>query len=299
MNAERISVIIPTLDAEEYISRLMALLHSQIRSADEIVIVDSESDDGTISALDEYPDIKITSIKRSDFDHGRTRDTALRHSSGDIIIFLTQDALPADSHLIENIAAPFYADDSIAIAMRRHIPRADAWQFERLVRNFNYPPESSIRSSEDIPKTGVKTFFTSDCCCAYRRDIYEKLGGFDFPISTGEDFLFAARAINAGYKIAYVADAVVIHSHNLTLSQQYWRNFRLGYESERHKEYFCGVSQEKEGMKLVKYVSFELLKHGHILSFIQFSFDCVARLLGNKMGKRAYRKNKNVDKKKN
>ena len=106
--------------------------------------------------------------------------------------------------------------------------------------------------------------------------------------------MFAARAINAGYKIAYAADAMVIHSHNLTLSQQYRRNFLTGYETERHKEYFCGVSQEKEGMKLVKHVSCELLKHGLILSFIRFGFDCVARLLGNKMGKRAFRKNKKL-----
>ena len=284
----------PTLNAEQYISRLITSLHSQTIPPDEIIIVDSESDDTTIAEAQKFPDVKILTVQRSEFDHGRTRDTALRQSTGSIIIFITQDAIPADSHFIENITAPFSTDYKIAISAGRQIPRPDAWPFERLVRLFNYPPVSRIRSAADIPELGVKTFFTSDCCCAYRRDIYESLGGFDYPIKTAEDFLFAARAINAGYKIAYTADAGVIHSHNLTLRQQYRRNFWTGYESERHKEYFCGVSQEKEGMRLVKYVSIELLKHGRILSFIRFGFDCVARLLGSKMGKRAFRKNKKL-----
>ena len=262
---------------------------------DEIVVIEDTYDEGIPEITTKYPDVKYIRIKPHEFDHGRTRDLALRQSTGSIIIFITQDALPSDSHFIENITAPFSTDDKIAISAGRQIPRPDAWPFERLVRLFNYPLVSRIRSASDIPELGVKTFFTSDCCCAYRRDIYEQLGGFDYPIKTAEDFLYAARAINAGYKISYTADAGVIHSHNLTLRQQYRRNFWTGYETERHKEYFCGVSQEKEGMRLVKYVSCELLKHGRILSFIRFGFDCVARLLGNKMGKRAYRKNKSVD----
>lgn len=205
-------------------------------------------------------------------------------------MFITQDAIPADKFLVERIIEPFALDEAIAISTGRHIPRPDAWPFEKLIRNFNYPSEGRVRSVADIPKLGIKTFFTSDCCCAYRRDIYCKLGGFNFPVKTAEDFLFAAKAINSGYKIAYVPQASIIHSHNFTLSQQYRRNFLTGYELEKHKDILAGVSQEKEGLRLVKHVSFELLKRGRLLSLIHFGLDCVARLLGNKMGKRAWRK---------
>lgn len=214
---------------------------------------------------------------------------ALRKSHGDYVIFITQDAIPSNKHFVERLIYPFTLDDGIAISTGRQIPRKDAAPFEKLVRNFNYPSVSSIRSASDIPELGIKTFFTSDCCCAYRRDIFLKLGGFSFPVKISEDLFFAAKAINSGYKIAYASDAEVIHSHNFTLSQQYKRNFFIGYETEKHKDILCNVSQEKEGMRLVKYVSFELLKHGRIFSFIRFGFDCVARLLGNKFGRRAYR----------
>ena len=287
-NAERRTIIIPTDNAKK-IYHTIDLLHQQTLLPDEIVVIEDTDDEGKPEITEKYPDVKYIRTKRKEFDHGRTRDTALRSSIGDYIIFITSDAIPSDSHFIENITAPFSTDEKIAVSAGRQIPRPDAWPFERLVRTFNYPSVSRVRSASDIPELGVKTFFTSDCCCAYRRDIYEELGGFDFPIKTAEDFLFAARAVNAGYKIAYTADAGVIHSHNLTLAQQYRRNFLTGYESEKHKEYFCGVSQEKEGMRLVKYVSFELLKRGRLLSFIRFGFDCVARFLGNKMGKRAFR----------
>lgn len=287
------SVIIPTLNAEEFIINLLDSLHKQTHSLNEIIIIDSESDDNTLKLVKEknYPDVKILTIKRSEFDHGRTRDFALRQSTGDYVIFLTQDAIPENKFFIENLLAPFLTDEKIAVSSGKQIPRENASPFEKLVREFNYPEHSNIRSKKDIPEFGIKTFFTSDCCSAYKRDIYEKLGGFDFPIKISEDLFFAAKAINAGYKIAYAADAGVIHSHNFTLRQQYRRNFLIGYESEKHKNILAGVSQDKEGFRLVKYVSLKLLKKGKIFSFIRFGFDCCARLLGNKMGKRSFRKN--------
>ena len=157
---------------------------------------------------------------------------------------------------------------------------------ERLVRSFNYPAESHVRSKEDIPVRGIKTFFCSDVCAAYRREIYLELGGFDYPISTNEDMFYAARAIRAGYLIAYAADALVFHSHNLTLKEQYRRNYIQGYEIEKHRELLGGVAQESEGWKLVKYVSGELLRSGHAGAFVRFGFDCCARFLGSRAGKK-------------
>ena len=90
----------PTLNAEQYISRLITSLYSQTIPPDEIIIVDSESDDATIIEAQKFPDVKILTVQRSEFDHGRTRDIALRQSTGSIIIFITQDAIPADSHFI-------------------------------------------------------------------------------------------------------------------------------------------------------------------------------------------------------
>ncbi len=286
-----ISVIIPTLNAEKELRGLLEVLHKQNLGADEIIVVDSESTDKTVEICKADPSITLFQIERKDFDHGKTRDMALRKSLGDIVVFLTQDAIPANDEFLGNLIAPL-SQEKVAVSTGRQLPKKDATRMECLVRTFNYPEKSYIRSKEDLPNMGIKTFFCSDVCAAYRRDMYLELGGFDYPIKTNEDMLFAAKVINAGYRISYTADALVYHSHNFSLREQYKRNYIQGYEIERHKKELSNVAQETEGMKLVKYVGKELVKRGQVGTFVHFGFDCIARLAGSRAGKKAYNKNK-------
>ena len=288
MNRMSLSVIIPALNAGKYLPDLFEMLLKQSRRADEIIVVDSESEDDTVSICKANEAVTLISIKRKDFDHGKTRDMALRASKGDIVVFLTQDAVPAGEEFLEKLTAPFFEDSTIALSTGRQLPKSDATNMERLVREFNYPAQSRIRSKEDIPEMGIKTFFCSDVCCAYRRDVYLELGGFDHPLKTNEDMFFAAKVIHAGYRISYTADAEVYHSHNLTLKEQYRRTYIQGYEIEKRKELLNVGSYQQEGMKLVRYVSGHLLKKGHILGFIHFFFDCCARKSGHSAGIKAY-----------
>ena len=288
-----VSVIIPTLNAEKEISDLITNLKNQTVKVSEMIVVDSSSDDETAAICRQAEGVRLIEIARKDFDHGKTRDFALRKSTGEVVVFLTQDAVPANASFLEKLIRPL-SEDKVAVSTGRQLPRMDSSEMEKLVRAFNYPDESHIRSKEDIARLGIKTFFCSDVCAAYRRDIYLELGGFEYPVKTNEDMFFAAKVINAGYRIAYTADAQVLHSHNFTLREQYKRNFIQGYEIERHREMLNGVRQESEGMKLVKYVSLELLKKGQIFSLIHFSFDCCARLMGSSAGKKAYRKENNI-----
>ena len=285
---EKLSVIIPTLNAEKELPNLLQALRTQKRMADEIIVVDSKSEDKTVQIC-ERSGVKLIQIERKEFDHGKTRDLALRESIGDIVVFLTQDAVPSNDVFLSNLTS-YLKEERVAVSTGRQLPKSNAIRMERLVRSFNYPAESYIRSKEDLSRMGIKTFFCSDVCAAYDRKIYLELGGFDYPIKTNEDMFFAAKAINAGYRIAYVAEAEVFHSHNLTLVEQYKRNYIQGYEIERHKRDLGNASQESEGIKLVKYVSKELLKEGHVLSFVHFGFDCIARYLGSKSGKKKYQK---------
>lgn len=283
-----ISLIIPTCNAEKYLDSLLTSINSQTLIPDEIIIVDSESDDRTVDICEKYSNVRVIMIKRKDFDHGATRDMALKQSKGEIVIFMTQDALPADKYFIKNLVAPLLADKKMAVVSGRQLPRNDATKMERLVREFNYPDKSNVREKKDLPKYGIKTYYCTDVCAAYNRQIYLELGGFEYPLRTNEDMFYAAVAVKNGYKVAYEASAKVIHSHNMTLKQQYERNYIQGIEIERHKELLGDVSMNSEGTKLVKYVSKELLKKGDIISFVHFGFDCMARYLGNKKGKKDF-----------
>lgn len=285
----KISVVIPTLNAEKEIDALLNCLESQTIYPFEIIIVDSASDDATVAEAAKHHDVVFESIKRSDFNHGLTRDFALRKTAGDYVCFLTQDAIPAANCYLENLILPMLCDSSIALVSGRQLPKQDARRFEQLVRGFNYPANASVRSREDLPECGIKTFFASDVCSCYRRDAYIECGGFP-AVETNEDMLMAARFIAAGFKVAYEPAAEVHHSHNLTPLQQYARNKAVGRFLEAHKDDLMGASEIGEGGRLVKEVSKQLIREGRILEFCAFGIDCVARLLGNRKGRAEVRK---------
>lgn len=284
-----ISVIIPTLNAEHDIEGLLTVLGRQSIQPIEILVVDSASEDRTIELIQKHKGVRLLQIDRQDFNHGSTRDLALRESHGDFVCFLTQDAVPVSDDYLELLVAPMVDDSEIALVSGRQLPKADARRFEQLVRGFNYPDSSSVRSKRDLKKFGIKTFFASDTCSAYRRIAYLECGGFEH-VNTNEDMLMAARFITSGMKVAYEPRAEVYHSHNFTPSQQFARNRAVGFFLESHADDLMHTSETGEGGRLVKSVSLQLLREGNFGEFVAFGVDCCARLLGNRAGRRAARK---------
>lgn len=284
-----VSLIIPTLNAESEIESLLQKLENQTRPIDELVVVDSSSDDGTADIVrmfaGSHANVNLRVIARADFDHGTTRDQALRTlTTGEFVLFMTQDAVPADEHYVENILRPF-DDPQVGVVSGRQLPKADARLFEQLVRKFNYPEQSFTRGRADFATYGIKTFYTSDVCSAYRRSAYLECGGFCRTMIS-EDMYLAAKLVMAGYLVVYAADAKVYHSHNLTPKQQYKRNYAVGRFLEEHKDVLMGASEIGEGKKLVANIAGELLRGGHVGEFFVFGVDCVARFTGNRVGRR-------------
>lgn len=280
----KISLIIPTLNAAEYLPKLIDILERQTLKADEIIVADSQSDDETV-ALAKEAGWKVLPVLRKDFDHGGTRNYAVDNAIGDIVLFLSQDAIPADEKYIENIVKGF-ADEDVVMISARQLPRRNAKPDEALIRQFNYPSESFVRDKNDIEKLGIKAYFFSDVCSAYRKDFFKQIGGFEAPILTNEDMLMAARALAADRKIGYTAEAKVYHSHNYTFGQQYKRNFDVAafmkmYENEIKCEGTTG-----EGIRMVLFVEKELLKHLRIPAAIHCVFDSAAKFLGNRAGRK-------------
>ena len=105
-----------------------------------------------------------------------------------------------------------------------------------------------------LDKYGIKTFFCSNVCAAYNRKIFDELGGFVKHTIFNEDMLFAAKAVEAGYGIAYTAQAKVFHSHDYSYSEQFHRNFDLGVSQAQHPEVFAAYPSESEGIRYVKQI---------------------------------------------
>ena len=280
-----VSVILPTLNAAGEIAALLAALMGQTQPPDEILVVDSGSTDGT-AELARAHGARVMSIPRDRFDHGGTRDAALRQTTGEFVLFLTQDTLPADERYIEQLLLPF-ADERVAAASGRQLPRPDARPYVRAVQQYRYPAQSRAWGPEEREALGIRAYHLSDVCSAYRRSAYEAVGGFSHPLPTNEDMLIAAAFLDAGYLLAYCGDAAVVHSHNLTLRQEYRRNVLIGRFLREHGERLGNPRETGEGLRMVRQVLLQLLRNGHLLECPTFAADCAARLLGSRAGRRA------------
>ncbi len=280
-----IEVIIPTWKPGEGFEELLRRLFAQRVRPDRIHIVNTDEAcwDPEISAR--WPQITVTHIAKSEFDHGGTRDAAARASGADLLVFMTQDALPADEYLLQRLTEPFETDPAVGAAYARQLPRADCRRIERFYRNFNYPDKSAVRSREDAAELGIRTCFCSNVCAAYRADIYRRTGGFPPRAIFNEDMVCAGRMLQQGFKVAYAAGARVIHSHNYTCMQQFRRNFDLGVSQTDFPEIFGGFVSEGEGIAMVRDNAGHLIRGGHILEVGYLFLQSAARYAGYRMGK--------------
>jgi len=255
----QVSVIIPTYKPDEKFHKLIKMLKKQSYPIGEILIMNTEQKFFPTEVVKDLANVRVEHLTRAEFDHGGTRDRAAALVSGDLLLFMTQDAVPENEYLIEKLVNIF-KDPSVWAAYARQLPDADCGFIERYTRSFNYPAESIVKSREDLTKYGIKTFFCSNVCAMYRADCYHRLGGFEKKTIFNEDMIFAGNVILRGGRIAYVSEAEVVHSHNYGSLEQLHRNFDLAVSQAEHPEIFQMARSESEGIRLVKNTARYLMK---------------------------------------
>jgi rhamnosyltransferase len=282
----KISIIIPTLNASNYIHRLLEMLKNQSIEYGQLLIIDSTSTDNTVEIAKSHG-AEITTIPRNEFDHGGTRNLAASNAGGDILVFLTQDAIPVNRHSLENLIKPFEADEKIAAIYGRQLPNEDASPFSAHLRLFNYPDASYIRSLEDRSVHGFKTIFISDSFSAYRKGALEKIGWFKKNLIFGEDTHAVARLLLEGYKVAYAADAEVYHSHNYTAFQEFRRYFDIGVLHRTESRILKEFGKTKgEGKKYIKSEAQYIMNKREYMLIPAFILRNALKLLGYYIGSR-------------
>jgi rhamnosyltransferase len=222
-----VSLIIPTLNAAANWNSLLLGIGRQRLAPDQVLVIDSSSTDGTADRARDAG-FTVMEIPRGAFHHGRTRHAAARYARrADVLIYLTQDAVPYGPDAFGNLVLAF-EDQSIGAAYGRQLPRPRASGIEAHARLFNYPPISRVRSWGTRASLGFKSIFFSNTFGAFRRSALMSVGGFSRHATFGEDTLAVASLHRAGWKTAYVADALVVHSHSYSLKGEYQRYFDIG-----------------------------------------------------------------------
>lgn len=230
----KIALIIPTLNAAPNWQAFVSGIRSQSLKPDDVIVIDSSSTDGTANHA-RASGFTVVEIARSAFSHGGTRQAAaLAAPHADVLIYLTQDAVLRSSESLRHLAAAF-ENPAIGAAYGRQLPRPRASAIEAHARLFNYRPVSHLRSWESRMTLGFKSIFFSNTFGAFRRDALMSVGGFSPDVNFGEDTLAVARLHRAGWKTAYVAEALVEHSHAYSIRAEFRRYVEIGILHERER----------------------------------------------------------------
>lgn len=280
----KVDVMIPAYKPGEKFLQTLQRLLSQTMAPNHIWIVNTEEAYWNPQLEKLSSKISVRHIKKSEFDHGATRNLGVSQSKADVILFMTDDAVPADEYMIERMVAYFKKEKTAAVYARQ-LPKEDCSLLECYTRAFNYPDTPKVKGREELQTMGIKTFFCSNVCAAYRRELFAKRGGFISPTIFNEDMIYCGGLVKDGYYVAYAADACVYHSHNYTPMEQLRRNFDLGVSQADHPEVFSGISSESEGIRLVKQTAKHFIQEKQPGVVISLIVQSGYKFLGYQLGK--------------
>lgn len=231
---QTVGVIIVTHRAKHHLPRcLPPILAAKVRPR--VLVVNSSSNDGTVEEAQRLGAETLV-IPREEFNHGSTRERARQHLGTTIVVMMTPDAYLREPADLDRLVAPML-EGRASLSYGKQIPHEGADFFEAYLRQFNYPEKSHVRSMDDVPQYGVYSFFSSNAFAGYLNSALDEIGGFRSTL-TSEDAIAAAMLLRAGHSIAYVAEAVVHHSHRYTLAEEFRRYFDTGYGRRQYRDVF-------------------------------------------------------------
>lgn len=225
IRAMDVSIVILTKNAgQNFVSLLQHIMTQELDGLYEVLVIDSGSTDDTLRTAKEFP-VKITQIEPEAFHHGKTRNLGAELSSGRILVYITQDALPINNDWLEKLANNF-KDPNVAMVIGRQIP----WQTTKPPEKFFYVhnfPEQKIIVKPKSSSYYLDNVFISNVNSAIRKDVWQQFK-FSEAIIMAEDKEFANRILSAGWTIIYEPSAAVYHAHDSSLWSAFQKSLDFG-----------------------------------------------------------------------
>lgn len=277
-------VIIPIYKPDQKFCKLLDMLKKQKNIDFDVYIIDSGSNRAGYEAHLEGLDYQITKITPETFNHGGTRRAAAqKYALYPFLIYMTQDAVPADEFALSRLLEVFN-DKNVGCAYGRQLPNHDAGVLGAHARLFNYPAKSQVKLLSDAEKIGIKAAFISDTFAAYRTSVLKEVDWFPENVILSEDTYVAAKMLMAGWKSVYCAEACVYHSHDYSICQEFKRYFDTGVFHAREPWIRKQFGQaEGEGKRFVISEIRYVLHHAPYLLPEVFCRNAI-KFLGYKMG---------------
>ncbi|WP_398575096.1 glycosyltransferase family 2 protein [Streptococcus himalayensis] len=218
---------------------LAALYRQKTNFEWDVLITDSGSRDKSVEIIErfaeKYGNIQLKKIAKEDYSHGGTRQMAAEISSGEIMVYLSQDAVPYNENWLTEMVTPFALNPNIAGVVARQKPRlacfpAMKYDIEAVFREQGAEDALTFwtRSDETLKGTYTKESFYSDVCSSAPREFLVNQIGYR-QVAYSEDYEYGKDILDAGYIKVYNAKAIVEHSNDVLLSQYRKRMFDETY----------------------------------------------------------------------
>ncbi len=224
----RVCVIIPAYNEEDVIDDCLAALDRQTLSNFEVFVIDDASTDRTREIILRYSQKNPTRFRLFEFGKvgpGKARNLAALETKAELLAFTDADCIPSPDWLSELVKA--FDLEAIGSAGGPHLAPPQSNDFQRSVERFL----KLASPLTDFYKQGSNqvrpTSHNPLCNVAYRRDLFNRLGGFREDLFPGEDVEMDLRVKKAGFKIMYVPHALVFHHRPESISQ--WRKVMHAY----------------------------------------------------------------------
>lgn len=222
-----LSILLLTKNGGGDLARVLpAIFNQETTIRFEVIAVDSGSSDGTLELLSDFP-VQVEQIPAHQFHHARTRNRAASLANGNILVFLSQDAIPASRHWLETLIKNF--DDAMVGAVYgRQFPKKGSTLERRDVFDAIYGTEKIIKDPAHRQGMGYRFYHFSNVNAAIRRNVWER-NRFPEELKVFEDLGIAKLILDDGWKIVYEPNAAVFHSHTHSTIGLFKRYFDIGY----------------------------------------------------------------------
>ena len=227
-----VTIVIPTKNAGDILDKcLKSVFEQKTQYEYEVICVDSGSSDNTLEIINKYP-ARLFQIAPEDFGHGKTRNYGASKGTGEYIVFITQDAVPASDEWLENFINAMKIDKDIVGGFGIHYPYPDCniidkFDLQNFFKGFGedntiYYMEDKERYEKEEGYRHLLAFFSDNNSCV-KREIFEKYPYDD--VDFAEDQRWARKMIELGYKKVYCPFAPVYHSHNYDIKTYFNRYY--------------------------------------------------------------------------
>lgn len=210
----KVSIIVRCRNEAKHIEKLLDGIQQQVEQSWEIILVDSQSTDGTLEIARRYP-VHILSIDPAQFSYGRAVNIGCEAAKGEFIVIVSAHTYPVNQYWLTQLLQPF-ENRKVALVYGKQRGISTSHYSEQQIFAKWFPDASMPHQSHP---------FCNNANAAIRRSLWEQFP-YNEDLPGLEDIDWAKRVMQQCYQIAYIADAGIIHIHQETWQQTYHRYLR-------------------------------------------------------------------------